>query len=146
MGARGKKSSTESTDRKPMAAVVQLPKQLGPPEPPADLEVSEQIRWREVVNAFPADRWNPSDLLLLRDMIICEGYAKQCEEQIKKDGLLVKNRYGALAENPAVAVRSRQMKQILTVQRALRLAPSTRTRADSAKARPLQAAKKPWDK
>ena len=136
MGSRGKKSSAEKTDAKPLAAVVRLPN-LGPPQPPADLKTSDKVRWREVVNAFPADKWNPSDLLLLRDMIICEGYARECEAQIKKDGLLIKNRFGVLAEHPAAAIRARQMRQILATQRALRLAPSTRTRADSAKSRPL---------
>ena len=146
MGSRGKKSTAEKTDSKPVAAVVDLPV-LGPPPPPDDITHEESARWGEVVAAYPADRWKPSDLVLLRDMIICERYSAECEDAITTEGLMVENRFGDMTENPAVSVREKMGRQILAIQRALRLSPSTRTRPDSAKARPSKGGgKKPWAK
>ena len=144
MGARGKKSKAEKMT--PVASVIDLPA-LGPPPPPAKLKASEKRRWKDVVGAYPAERWKPSDLLLLRDMITCERYAADCDELIKNDGLLTPNRYGDLSEHPAVAVREKMGRQILAIQRALRLSPSTRSRPESAKVRPTKGgANKPWAK
>jgi len=145
MAQRGRKSNQAKADEA-QAKKTGATGQTERPAPPRGLNAAGKRRWVEIVAAYPGDRWQASDLSLLKDMIVCEQYAADLQKTLKKEGLLVKNRFGDHVEHPAVAVRDRQLKQVLAIQRALRLSPSTRMRPESAKARPAGGAKKkPWE-
>lgn len=121
MAKRGRKSQAELT------ALPTLPEAL-PQRPPPPVYLGEfgQQRWRSIVDALPADYWRPSDLELLEQMIVEEQYVRDCDQLIAEHGRLVMGATGGLVGNPAVTQRRGHIATILSIQRALRLPPSTR--------------------
>jgi Phage terminase, small subunit len=102
------------------------------PDPPASLQEELHGRWAEIVNDWPADRWRPSDLQILEDMIITEHYVRLCDAAISRDGMTIQAANGNLVAHPAATLRGVHLASILSAQRALRLCPSTRVRAEKA--------------
>lgn len=140
MGERGRKSAAELTAMP--GGIDGLPQR---PEPPITLDERGQKRWREIVNALPADYWRPSDLGLLEELVLQEGFIIECDELIAEHGRLIPGSTGNLVSNPAVAQRNAHLKNIISIQRTLRLPPSTRYDKQSAKLGKSTARKRPWE-
>jgi phage terminase small subunit len=100
-------------------------------------------RWSAIVGSRPADYFGESDLLLLEDMIRSEQFVTDCDQLIAEHGHVVTGSTGALVVNPAVNARKGYIATITTIQRALRLPPSTRYDKKSAKLGST-ASKRPW--
>lgn len=140
MAKRGRKSKASLTVLPAVTELVQRP------APPKTLDKVGRGRWFDIVDVLPADYFRPSDLLLLEDMIRQENYVRDCDALIKKHGRLVKNAQGGLWANPVVHQRRGHVASILSIQRALRLPPSTRLDKGAAALRPAAPGKKkPWE-
>ena len=137
--------------RKPATALVAMPEVTElprHPDPPVGLGDEAKARWIEIVRDWPIDRWRPSDMRLLEDLVITEGYVRDCDEQIARDGSTIFGQRDGLLPHPAVAIRRTHMQTILSIQRALRLCPSTRMRAEKASLheRPGASGRRPWER
>jgi len=119
------------------------------PGPPAGLGEAMGVRWREIVDDWPADHWRPSDLRLLEDLVITEQYVVDCDLVIAELGHVIEGDKGHMVSNPAVMQRRGHVQTIATIQRALRLCPSTRMRAENSvlrnRAGAVNAGKRPWE-
>lgn len=104
-----------------------------PPPPPAGLSEEATATWRAVTESLPPDYFRPSDLPLL------EAYCTSAELAGKARGWLAK------AFSPeAHRVHREALADLTRLARALRLCPSTRTRADSAALRQPELGERPW--
>ena len=140
-----KRGRKPATDLVAMPDVAELPRH---PDPPIGLGEAARARWIDIVRDWPIDRWRPSDMKLLEDLVITEGYVSDCDELIARDGATIPGGRGAMVGHPAVAMRRMHMQTILGIQRALRLCPSTRMLRDKASLneRPGSAGKRPWER
>lgn len=136
---RGRKSDAERTTRATQPPMAQRP------EPPPTLDADGRARWSEIVDPLPADYFRASDLQMLEGMIRTERYVTECDELIEANGHLMKGPGKTLVTNPAVTARRGYIATIATIQRALRLCPSTRLDKTSAKLREASSAKRPWE-
>ncbi|KKN71024.1 hypothetical protein LCGC14_0424410 [marine sediment metagenome] len=140
---RGRKSAAE------LEAVPDVSELPTPPPPPATLDDAGCERWREIVNEHGADRFRKSDLQLLEQLVRCEQSTATMDRNIELHGEIIGDgtRAARPIENPAVKVRDKLLRQTLALQVKLRLCPSTRMRADTAKlARGVKKKERPWAK
>ena len=129
MRKSGRKSAAEKAAAATLAEVKTLAER---PPAPDGLSDAESSRWDTILATYDASHWRVTDLSLIETMVRTETYVIDCEDLIRTDGQLTAGYMGAMRENPAIAVRDRHLKTIISIQRALRLCPSTRTRADKA--------------
>ena len=122
------------------------------PAPPAHFKGRLRDLWAEIVDDWPADHWRPSDLKLLEDLVITEQYVIDCDMIIEQLGHVIDGANGRVVSNPAVMQRRGHIQTIATIQRALRLCPSTRMRAENSVLRSRPAVesttgrvKRPWE-
>lgn len=139
---RGRKSASE------LAVVIPIGVLPTRPKPPRRLDKVQRARWAEIVDDWPADHWRPSDLRLIESVILTESYVRDCDAAIKRDGMTMERGTGGTMTHPAITQRQGHLQALLALQRALRLCPSTRTRAEKASLheRPGAGGKRPWEK
>lgn len=106
-----------------------------------------RARWYEIVNDWPTGHWRPSDGRLLEDLVITESYVRDCDAKIAAEGMTATGANGGTVAHPAVIMRRGHLTTILSLQRALRLCPSTRTRPDKASLQERAGVgnKRPWE-
>jgi hypothetical protein len=104
-------------------------------------------RWTAIIDDWPVDHWRPSDLRLLEDLVVTESYVHDCDELIAIEGMTAIGANGGSVAHPAVIMRRGHLATVLGLQRALRLCPSTRTRAEKAGLHERAGAggKRPWE-
>jgi hypothetical protein len=126
----------------------------GPPmEPPGDLDEAAARFWRELVPAFPAERFGPDDVPLLRELCRHQAIAAKVHEQISK-----MRRWTLNAESACVAKRravflqllrmaGEETRLIVTLCVKLRLATQSRTEKRGAEAEHsrMPVGPRPWD-
>jgi phage terminase small subunit len=116
------------------------------PDPPRDLSKTASARWREIITDWPLGHWRPSDLHMLRDLVITEEMVRDCDAQIARDGSTVEGDRGNILSHPAVGQRRGHIATIATLQRALRLCPSARYEKDKASLRrSASGGARPWE-
>lgn len=112
------------------------------PGPPRGLPRDASAIWRQIVADYPPKHFKGANLVLLENFCRARAFAKQCDEEIKKLGLLIDGK-----ANPIVAMRTAAWAEQRACATKLRLAISSLQRADSAKVRPndTNALRKPWE-
>lgn len=121
MAKRGRKTDAE---RSALIVLNGIPTEK--PPAPTCLNAADQARWRALVSDLPGDRWQVSDLGLLQELIAAENLAAEALEMIEEHGAVIAGAKGTPIVSPWVTVHEKYVKQGLTLQRALRLPPSTR--------------------
>ena len=144
--AGGRKSAASLAVAPPLdsASFAELPTY---PDPPEDFSEADRERWTSIVRDWPLDHWRPSDLLLLRDMILTEQYVRDCDDRVKHEGMTIETPGGGLQLHPALTLRKWHLQTITTIQRALRICPSSRYERKDAKQNSRQAGNgsRPWE-
>lgn len=120
--------------RKSTQSLVVVP--LGrkpPPEPPDAIPPYAQRVWRDALASLPPDALRPGDLPLLEAYALSADIARQAREWLSK-------KYSPDAHR----VLRDAINDLARLARALRLCPSTRTRADSAALQTTDPGERPW--
>ena len=112
------------------------------PRPPRGLPADASAIWRQIVAEYPPKHFRGANLVLLENFCRARAFAAQCDEEIRKHGLLINGK-----ANPVVQMRTAAWAEQRACATKLRLAISSLQRADSAKVRPSEAhaLRKPWD-
>lgn len=134
MGTRGKKSAEA------LSVVTVLPER---PRPPAELNGQERDIWDAVVNSHPGG-WITKDaypvlVQYARHTIRALRLAQLIQQEEDADDFNVDRWQALLAE------QRRESATILALARSMRLTHQSRYRADSAKARPQDGGRRPWE-
>lgn len=108
--------------------------------PPANLSKSEKEFWLSIVNSLAPDYFRPSDVPLLHAYVGASSMAAEATKAIHRDGIIIDGKV-----NPAVKVAKLQAGLLASLAVKLRLCPSTRMRAVSAKTRETYNGARPWD-
>lgn len=104
-----------------------------PPEPPPELPDYAKRVWRDALASLPPDALRPGDLPLLESYAISADIARQARDWLIKG--FSPDTHGVLRD---------AINDMTRLARALRLCPSTRTRADSAALQALDPGERPW--
>lgn len=118
---------------------TQLPQRAAPP---AWLPKEAKAYWLQIVACYPPDHFVGANLGLLEQLCRARAFVAQCDRGIARRGLLIKGKL-----NPLVRARASGWAEVRHCCTKLRLAISSTTRSDAAKARPdpRQALRKPWE-
>jgi len=96
------------------------------------------------VLSYPTKHFSAADLVLLEQFVRCSLVLAVCDNEIAESGVFIETNQG-LKAHPALAVRDAQIKNLASLATKLRLPVSSRLRADSAKARPHESTRPPWE-
>ena len=116
------------------------------PEPPSGLPEASCTLWNAIVSEYPVKHFRGANLLLLEQLCRAAAFVKECDEHIRKHGLLIQSGEASKA-NPAIQARASAWAEVRACCTKLRLSISGTLRAESAKARPSEkhAMRKPWE-
>src|SRR5262245_32733330 len=84
------------TNQKPPDNIISLPPH--PQRPPSHLDPQEQQLWRSITRTYVID--GPGALELLDVALTARGRMRRCTEAIRKEGEIVRDRWGQAKANP----------------------------------------------
>lgn len=129
---RGRKPGTQPADR-----TFHRPGSLPAPD---DLPDAARALWGEVMRSTPEQQWRPGDLPLLAVYCRTHELAREAATRLEEDGQLVDGK-----PSPWARLLAEHAKVLAGLSSKLRLAPSSRIRADAATLRQEPAGRKPWE-
>lgn len=109
--------------------------------PHADLTTKGKKFWTAIVNSLPPDYFRPADVPLLYAYCAATEIKEQADMAVRRNGILINGK-----ANPAIKVGNQQGQLLASLAVKLRLCPSTRLRASSAKLRRAHSGGgRPWE-
>lgn len=90
--------------------------------PPANLSAEAKELWRRTLTEFSFD--TASDFTLLRQLCETVDRLRDCQKEIKRDGMLVEGAAGQRRPHPLLVVEESCRRSILACVRALKLTSS----------------------
>ena len=88
------------------------------PSPPARLSREARAWWRKISTDFDLD---DAGLLILASALECLDTVREAQEQVKRDGITIKDRFGQLKPHPATLVEANAKAGMLRAFKALNL-------------------------
>lgn len=117
-----------------------VPISAGRVQPPATLDKQERSLWQQITASLPPGHFAPSDVPLLLAYVTAASLKAEADELVRREGMIV----GGKA-HPACKIAKLQAGLLASLAVKLKLCPSTRIRADSAKLRKTFTGRRPWD-
>lgn len=108
--------------------------------PPADLDPRYLPYWVELVNSFPTDHFQISDLPLMRMYVRCAYDIERITRMIDEEGEVVFGAKAAIVPNPRIRVRTDAQMMLLSLTTKFRNQPASRVNSELGKARGAKAA------
>jgi phage terminase small subunit len=91
----------------------------GPPGPPAHLGAAGTRLWAEVVQQYRIG--DSAGLALVTTAAECLDRLREAQEAVREHGVLIRDRYGGLKANPAIAVERGARDGMIAALRSLNL-------------------------
>jgi P27 family predicted phage terminase small subunit len=87
-------------------------------KPPKRLSSEAQDWFRKITNDFDLD---DAGLLILESALECLDTIREAQEQVKRDGITIKDRFGQIKQHPATIVEANAKAGMLRAFKALNL-------------------------